>query len=414
MKATNFALPLETLIGRELFDRLEGDLIEMILKEAKVEHLEDEWKMILEGNSYRISNELTPEIYNLCMEVQHKLQYEKPIDYYISNSSDFNAFAIPASEEGSNDVINLNSTLVERLANEELRFVIGHEIGHLASDNARITRLIRFVFPNYEKIPMILMNKISLWEKLSELTADRYGFIASGDFGTCLNGFFKLSSGLNVERLNIQQNALLEENEKRIEYFKTGKGLNITTHPINLIRIKALQLFSNSKLFEQIKAGTSEIKADEEFSKSIDELVQILLVMSSSEIDYHRKFFIASAGILLATLDKEMDPEELRVLLSALSGYTIFPETLVEDLIEKKRVEEVFIQSMSKILEINPGERKAMIDFLLDAVIADHELGPTEIEFVFQVGQKSMGFARKEVAQIIAQKIRAEFIPQMF
>ena len=220
MNPLDIALPLEKQLSQELFDRLEGDLIEQIIREAKVEHIEDEWKMLLEGHSYKISEDLTPEIYELCEEVKAKLKYEKKIDFYITNSSEFNAFAIPASEEGNSDAVNLNSMLVERLTNDELRFVIGHEIGHLASNNARIKRLINFIFPSQNKIPMILSNKIGLWEKLAELTADRYGFIASNDFKTCVSGFFKLSSGLDVTRLDIQHEALLEENERRIDLFK--------------------------------------------------------------------------------------------------------------------------------------------------------------------------------------------------
>ena len=55
MNAIDIALPLEKQLSQELFDRLEGSLIEEILQEAKVEHIEDEWKMLLEGHSYRIS-----------------------------------------------------------------------------------------------------------------------------------------------------------------------------------------------------------------------------------------------------------------------------------------------------------------------------------------------------------------------
>jgi len=37
-----------------------------------------------------------------------------------------------------------------------------------------------------------------------------------------------------------------------------------------------------------------------------------------------------------------------------------------------------------------------------------------EVEFIFDVGQKLMGFARKEIAQLFVQKIRQEFVPKLF
>ena len=49
-------------------------MIEQLIRDAKVEHIEDEWKMLLEGHSYRISDDLTPEIYQVCSEVKEKLK----------------------------------------------------------------------------------------------------------------------------------------------------------------------------------------------------------------------------------------------------------------------------------------------------------------------------------------------------
>jgi Zn-dependent protease with chaperone function len=414
MNPNDIALPLEKQLSEELFERLEGKLMEKIIRDAKVEHIEDEWKMILEGHSYKISEDLTPEIYQICTDVKNTLKYEKQIDFYITNSSEFNAFAIPSVDPQGTDTVNLNSMLVERLSNDELRFVIGHEIGHLASENARINRLIRFVFPGPDSIPMVLRNKIDLWEKLAELTADRYGFLASKDIATCLNGFFKLSSGLDAQRLDIQHEALLEENERRIEYFKSGKGLNLSTHPINPVRIKAIQIFSQSDLYAQLKSGAETIEVDEAMREQVSDLISILMVISSSELDYHRKYFIASAGLIISSLDETIRDEDLKRTMAVLSGFTIFPEILINNIIESENVHEIFAGSLRHILEQNPGERNAMLSFLMDTAISDHELQEKEVNFVYDVGEKMMGFSRKEIAQMFAQKIRAEFIPKLF
>ncbi|HLP71792.1 MAG TPA: hypothetical protein VK155_02745, partial [Bacteroidales bacterium] len=69
MDIASLSVPLEKSLGKEIFDRLEGNLIENIILEAKVECFENEWKMILEGHSYKVSEELTPEIYRICNEV---------------------------------------------------------------------------------------------------------------------------------------------------------------------------------------------------------------------------------------------------------------------------------------------------------------------------------------------------------
>ncbi|HZW40319.1 MAG TPA: M48 family metallopeptidase, partial [Ignavibacteriaceae bacterium] len=392
----------------------EGNLIENIILEAKVECFENEWKMILEGHSYKVSEELTPEIYRICNEVRASLKFDFPIDFYITNSSEFNAYAIPKMDDAQCHLINLNSALVERLTNDELRFVIGHEIGHLITDSIRIKKLVGFVYSDSNKMPLVMGNKIRLFDQLSELTADRYGFLACRDMKTCMEGFFKMSSGLDIQRLNIQLDALLKDNDKRIEYFKSGKGVNISTHPINPIRIKAIQLFGESELYRNALNGNVEIKTDETLEESITELIRILLIMTSSDISRHRQHFIASAGLIVAYVDEKIDKIEAEEILSILSNYTIFPEDFLDAVSKSEKVEEIFRQSIENILAANPGERVSMMEFLIMISIANRDIAQKEIGFLFHAGTELLGFSRKEVAQILAEQIRGRFMPEVF
>jgi hypothetical protein len=414
MDIASLSVPLEKSLGKEIFDRLEGNLIENIILEAKVECFENEWKMILEGHSYKVSEELTPEIYRICNEVRASLKFDAPIDFYITNSSEFNAYAIPKMDDGQCHLINLNSALVERLTNDELRFVIGHEIGHLISDSIRIKKLVGFVYSDSSKMPLVMGNKIRLFDQLSELTADRYGFLACRDMKTCMEGFFKMSSGLDIQRLNIQLDALLKDNDKRIEYFRTGKGVNISSHPINPIRIKAIQLFGESELYRNALNGNVEIKTDESLEESIMELIRILLIMTSSDLSRHRQHFIASAGLIVASADEKIDKIEAEEILSILSNYTIFPEDFLDAVSKSEKVEEIFRQSIENILAANPGERVSMMEFLIMISISNRDIAQKEIDFLFHAGTELLGFSRKEVAQILAEQIRSRFMPEVF
>jgi hypothetical protein len=116
---------------------------------------------------------------------KNTLKYEKEIDFYVTNDPSLNAFAIPRSVETNNDIVNVNSGMISMLDNDELRFVVGHEIGHLISRYARINKLLNFVFPDEVEMPLILKHKIDLWMKLSELTADRFGYIARPNLENC-------------------------------------------------------------------------------------------------------------------------------------------------------------------------------------------------------------------------------------
>lgn len=405
-------IPLEKELSRQLYDLIEGDIMTSVLKEAKIERFENEWKLILEGHSFKVTRELASGLFDLFHEVQNKLEFKEEIDFYVTNSPEVNAFALSATEEGEANIINVNSGLIERMDDDELRFIIGHEIGHLISKNAIISRLIGFVFPEPDKIPVLLYHKINLWNKLAELTADRYGFIASPKLEKCVSNFFKLSSGLDPRRINFDFKAYLEENERIIKYFQENRGQNLASHPINPIRIKALVLLNESELYRNV-AKAAELSEDDVLTKQIDELTGILMTLTSSELDYQRINFMASAGLLVAGADDQISREEMERIMSLISRVMIFPRELVEQILGSGKLMEIFNTSGQAIISQNPGERYSLFEFMVGVALSDRQIFQKEIDFLYGVGE-SFGLTRKEVAQMLAQSIQREFMPNIY
>ena len=405
-------IPLEKELAHQLYDLIEGDIIDMVLKEAKIERFENEWKLLLEGHSFKVTKELAPGLYDLFHEVKDTLEFKEDIEFYVTNAPEVNAFALSATEEGEANIININSGLVERMDDDELRFIIGHEIGHLVSRNATISRLIRFVFPEPDKIPVLLYHKINLWNKLSELTADRYGYIAIPSLEKCLSNFFKLSSGLDPQRINFDFNAYLEANDRIVTYFKENRGQNLSSHPINPIRIKALVAFSESSLYQDV-AKYAEPQNDEALTEKIDDLTGILMTLTSSELDYHRINFMASAGLLIAGADNEITQQEVERIMSIISRVMIFPKQLVHEIHNSGKVMEIFNTSAGVIINQNPGERYSLFEFMVGVAMSDRQILRQEIDFLYQVSE-SFGLTRKEAAQMIAHTIQREFMPDIY
>ncbi|MFZ4520229.1 MAG: M48 family metallopeptidase [Bacteroidales bacterium] len=406
-------IELEMQLGQELFQLMEGDLLEEILSEGKIGKFENEWKYILEGHSFKATRELAPKLHNMFQSVVEVLEFDEPVEFFINNSPEFNAWSLSSLEPGEPHIININAGLVDKLDDDELRFVVGHEIGHLITHNSNIVKLINFVFPDTARIPVILNHKIQLWQKLAELTADRYGFIASPNLEKCVSGFFKLASGLAAERINFDHNAYLAENERILDFFRENKAGNLMSHPINPIRIKAIQLFSTSATYRSV-IEKKPLQADGPLSTQIEDLIQTLLVLSSSETDYHRKYFIAAAGMVMASTDGELNPYEYEAILKQLSEFTIFPAGFLKGIAESGKVREIMDKSAAKLLELNPGERFPMFDMLMNIVIADKEISKDEIGFLYDYGAKVFGFSRKEIAQLLANGIQQKFLPRIY
>ena len=410
MNTNHVRVSLEIDLEEKIYQMLEGKMIEKIIAEANYEPEENIWKSILEGHSFKVTHEMAPKLYDLFQDVKEKLVYKKPIDFYITNSAELNAFALTRTERGEADIININSGLISMFDDEELRFVIGHEIGHLITRYARVVKLINFVFPEAENIPLILAHKIELWQKVSELTADRFGYIASPSVEKCVSGFFKMASGLSTDRIKFDYQAYIRDNEKILNYFSENR--NLLSHPVNPLRIKAIELFGESKLYKAISQG-EDLKHDEELSKNMEQLIDILITISSSPMDAQRKLFVASAGILMAQVDKEMDEEEYEQILEALSMYTVFPKEFLSEMC-KEDVEKIFKESVKKIISQNPAERTQLLEYMASVAFCDSNMFPSEMDFLFETGEKILGLTRRETAQIMALTVQQGFIPELY
>ncbi len=413
MDYDSIRIKFEQEIGKNLWETLDGDIISKIKKEAKVEKSGNYYKYLLEGHSFKLGKDLLPELYKPFKDVCEALDFNEPVEFYISNAPDFNASASSSEEEGEPHLVNLNSGLVNALDEDELRFVIGHELGHIISKNIHIKGVIDFVFPAYQGIPLLLFNKISLWDKLSELTADRYGLIACGDPNKCVSAFFKMSSGLSLNRFNLNFATFLEENEKLLESFKKENTINVASHPMNPIRIKALEYFAQSTTYKSILENKT-IEDDPALTSNMEELTNLLLVIRNSELDQHRSLFIASAGLVMAGVDEQMHKEEYETIIHQLANFLIFPEQLLQGIIDEKSQNDVFLQSASTIMQINPAERDPMFEFLTSVALSDNQLFTKEIDFLYEVGANLFKYSAKEIAQKISYVVRGNFIPKLY
>ena len=401
-----YGLPLEVELSTQIYNALQGNVVEEIIKMAKIPFSDNYYRSMLEGHSFKVEEGTLSRYYNIFNEIKETLQFTEPVDFYITGDPSVNAFAIASQEEGEPNIINVNSSLIQLMTDDELRFVIGHEMGHLINKNATLVKLINFVFPHGATIPITLQYKIRLWQQLSELVADRFGYMAMPNLNVCISAFFKMSSGLDFNKMDMKVEAFLEDNKKRLEYFRNDKGINFATHPINPIRVEALNQFSKSVFFNE--KGTSK----EDLENGMNDLIEILLKVRNTELDSNMAKFIATAGLIIANCDETISENEIDLIFSELSVLEIFPKTYLED-IAQSDVVETFKESIKKLLELNPETREAMLRYLISIALADKDINVKEVELIFNIAAGELGYSPMETAQIFSQMIQIDFTPSM-
>ena len=394
----NPSIELERQIGEQIYNALQGTVVEEVLKKIRMSGSDTYWRSNMEGHSLKVDKELLPDFHRLCHEVKAKLNFEEDVDFYITGDSTVNAFSVAAEEEGEPHIVNINSALFDLMTTDELKFVIGHELGHLINKDTALARLIRFVFPPEANVPVSLQYKIRLHDQLAELVADRYGYIATENLDVCVTAFFKLASGLDLAKMNVSIEALIADNNRRLEYFLNDKGVSRASHPVNPIRVQALNLFATSESEEELKAG-------------MDELISILLKVGTSELDEYTARFIASAGLIVANIDEGVNEDEINRVIESLSSMKMFPRQFLDE-IAQGNVGQIFADSVENILRINPGMREGMLKYLINIVLSDKLIAKEEVDLLYHFGEQ-IGLSDMEVASAIGEAIQMNYVPSL-
>lgn len=390
------SIEMEKQIGEQIYNALQGSVVEEVLRKTKTSNSDAYWRSAMEGHSLKVEKELLSDFYELCHDVKRKLQYEEDVDFYITGDSSVNAFSVAAENEGEPHIVNINSALFGLMSKDELRFVIGHELGHLINKDTALTRLIHFVFPPNAEVPVTLQYKIRLHEQLAELVADRYGYMATENLDVCVTAFFKLASGLDLGKMNVSIEALIADNNRRLNYFLNDRGVSRASHPVNPIRVQALNLFATAKSKQELDNG-------------MEELISILLKVGCNELDEHTAKFIATAGLIVANSDGEVSKEEVEQIIQSLAGLKIFPRKFLDE-IAGGDVIATFNESVGNILEINPGMRDGMLKYMIHIVLSDKIIAKEEVDMIYKFGN-SIGLSDIEIATAIAEAIQQCYVP---
>lgn len=273
------------------------------------------------SNSVLLSKAIAPRIYDICSEIQRKLGFKEKIDFYLQSSADINAFSINGYGFVPN-IICFTSALIQQMSDDELRFVIGHEIGHLIYDHNKLDVIQRFLNKKEdERLPAMITLHYLRFIKYAEISADRIGFIAMPDIHVVTNTFFKLTCGLSEEHLNFVAAEYLKQLDRIREI---GVGNLFSTHPNPMIRIQSLMHFADSELAPQpAKTALSREKLDAKVSN----LMALLETKPKKERDRKIVEFLAAVGLYMATLDKDSLDDKWNLLYDWISDYTTQPET---------------------------------------------------------------------------------------
>lgn len=348
------------------------------------------------SNNLKLTQRMAPRLATLIEEVCRTLRYEAPIDLFVAESAIINAYAVYSHDQTPHIVV-LTSRLIERMTDDEIRFVLGHEIGHLFFRHYRM-HMVPLAFGKDKdgdsNVPKLLDRRLEIWQRLAELSADRAGFLATeGHLDAVVAVFFKLASGLGPEHLQFDITAFLQQLEE-LRQLERRDSLSYFSHPSIPIRVRALQLYRDaggaSAAAEQLAQVDAEVSA----------LAKLMEHQPSDPEELHRLNYLLAGGVLVGHCDGEgLSERELLMLTEMLLPLTSDPEEAIAGITTVAQAEQLLAESAEWMKE-NAGELK-FIGFRYLCIIASAEgMTPAEDQLLHRIAAMS-GIPPKAASEVI-------------
>ena len=179
--------------------------------------------------SLKVSPSITPLVDSALEEACRTIGLPREsVEAFVFNSDQTNAQSITLSDERC--IIRISSRLVELLNQHELRFVLGHELGH-------------FIFEHSVKTDQEegLDEEGFLLSKAAEISSDRVGLLAARSTLDATKAILKSISGLPSAHLGNDFTDFLDQFQDRNQSHDLSSFF--TSHPSFLIRARALLWF---------------------------------------------------------------------------------------------------------------------------------------------------------------------------
>lgn len=236
-------------------------------------------RLMLLGNAVRVDERQFPAIHWLLADVGRVLDARALPELYVVNDPVVNAMTIGMDRP----IILLNSGLVDLMDEEELRFVVGHELGHALSGHAvyrtLLLRLMEFSGA-LNALPLgglgirLLVAALMEWSRKAELSADRAGLLATQDPAAALRVHMKTAGGGHLEDLDpasfLAQGAEYAEGGDLRDSILKLMLVEQRSHPFAVVRAAEAKRWVDSGAYTRILAGDYPRRADDATARISD------------------------------------------------------------------------------------------------------------------------------------------------
>lgn len=219
-------------------------------------------RLAFQANAVRVGPNQFGNVYRVYKQALKTLDAPEEYPLYITQTPMVNAGAYGMDKP----FIILNSGTVALIDDDELEYILGHEIGHILSGHVLYrTMMVLLInlaimgFPIVGLAARAALVALLEWSRKSELSCDRAGLLTVQDPEVVMRTMLKMAGGGSSDETSLQEFIVQAE-----EYKQSGdvadqvfKVLNLmaTTHTFYVLRVSELRAWIESGDYDRIIRG---------------------------------------------------------------------------------------------------------------------------------------------------------------
>ncbi len=229
-------------------------------------------RLVFLGSAVRVDERQFATLHRLLGEVARTLDAPELPEMYVVADPVPNAMTIGMNKP----FIVLNSGTVDLLDEEEVRFVIAHELGHAMSGHAVYQTMLQRMIQLSGALAAVPLGSLGLraimaalheWSRKAELSADRAGLLATQDPATAFRVHMQMASGGHLDDLDatsfFAQGQEYDAADLRDSVLKLLLIEN-RSHPFAVVRATELRRWVDSGDYTRVLAGDYPRRQDDD------------------------------------------------------------------------------------------------------------------------------------------------------
>lgn len=181
---------------------------DVVLRKLSSLFSERELRLVFLGSAIRVDRHQYAKVHQAYLQVASVLDVPEPPALYVSRNPDLGGLTIGIDKP----IVSITSGAVQMLDEDELKFLLAHELGHAQSGHALYRTMLNWILRLTSGLSWLPMGAVGLrlilaalyeWQRKSELSADRAGMLAVQNPAVGTRVLARIAGGGDLSQVDI-------------------------------------------------------------------------------------------------------------------------------------------------------------------------------------------------------------------